>query len=291
MYQQVQRFVSAFRELEKKEFELSTEQQESWKQLKEKLASPSDSDVDESPHRGLQTIVVTGLYPRTGSSFIASNYAYYHSGKSVTTTLCELPGIFSSYYISLDFEKRASGSEQTNKTLLLQGRKLRIHAQQPRQVEHSNHTDTMSWFYPLLKSTQLLVVDISSHWNSATAAWLMGLADQIWVVVDTDFPRLAQTVFDEPTPSWWLTETSKIRIILNKWPLNSSKGSVWRKVQGTLAIWDERVSIPSVFCCVPPMDEEAVLKTRLAARLYLEMYPNEKELIDQLACLDKGRFL
>lgn len=49
--------------------------------------------------------------------------------------------------------------------------------------------------------------------------------------------------------------------------------------------------MPPIFCCVPSMDEEAVLKTQLEARLYLEMYPNEKELIDQLACLDKGRFL
>lgn len=291
MYQQVQRFVSAFRELEKKEYELSTQQQESWRQLKEKLASSPDPEAEDTAHRRFQTIVVTGLYPRTGSSFIASNYAYYHSGKSVSTTLCELPGVFSSYYISLDFEKRTSGSDQHDRTLLLQGRRLRIHAEHPERLRSIEQAEVMNWFVPLVKNTQLLVVDMSSHWKSEGASWLMGMADQIWVVVDSDFPRLAQTIFSETMPSWWFNNKNKIRIILNKWPLHSSKGSILRKVEGTLSIWDERLPVPAILGCVPSMDAEAVLKAQLAARLYLEMYPTEQELLDQLACLDKGRFL
>lgn len=282
--------MSTFRELEKKEYELSNEQEESWRQLKEKLSA---SSIPETPDQqvGLQTIVVTGLYPRTGSSFIASNYAYYQAGKSVATTLCELPGIFSSYYISLDFEKRTSGSDQTDRSLFLQERRLRINAEHPHRVREVYQTEVMNWFFTQFKQSNLLIVDISSHWQADWVEWLMGMADQIWVVVDTDFPRLTQTVFNESMPSWWMDSKNKIRIILNKWCSNFPKGSILRRVEGTLSLWNEQIAIPEIVGCIPLLDGESIMNAQLAARLYLEMFPDEKELLDQLACLDKGRFI
>jgi hypothetical protein len=289
MYQQLQRFVSTFRNLEKKEYELSNEQEESWRQLKEKLSTHSSEEKIDS-HSGLQTIVVIGLYPRTGSSFIASNYAFYLSGKSISTTLCELPGNISTYYLSLDFEKRTSGFGQDDRTLFLQGRRLRIKAEHPHRKREINQPELMNWFFTQLKNSNLLIVDISSYWKTECASWLMGMADQIWVVIDNDFPRLTQTVFSEAAPTWWKESADKIRIILNKWSPNAARGSVLRKVEGTLSMWNEQLK-PEVSACIPALNGEMVMKTQMEARLFLEMFPDKKELLDELACLDKGRFL
>ncbi|MGE5702726.1 MAG: hypothetical protein ACM32O_09375, partial [Clostridia bacterium] len=233
-------------------------------------------------------------YPRTGASFIASNYAYYLSGKNVSTTLCEIPGVSSYLYVALDFEKRTrGGAGQQEGTLLLQGRRLKIKAANPfHQAGEVTQQDLMQWFFTQFKSTSALIIDASASIQKETTAWLMGMADQIWVVVDPDFPRLSHVVYTENAPSWWKTNADKIRIILNKWHSDySPTGSIIRKIEGTFSIWDQRMKAPEVNGIIPALDGKKIIKAQLEARLYLEMFPEEAELLHELADLDKGRFL
>lgn len=290
MLDKVQKFVSTFRELERKEYQLSNEQEESWRQLKEKLSQVAVNETKPF-QSGMQTIVIAGMYPRAGSSFLAGNYAYFLARNEISTTLCEFPFMLSYYYFSLDFERRVSARERKENTLHLCNRKLRIKANHPLSRQDISQTDAMQWFLTNHKNTSVLIIDISSHWRNELASWIMQMADQIWFVIDSDFPRLSQTVLATGTPDFWKANIHKIQIILNKWCDSKVQSKIARMIEGTVSLWDEHMTSPLVTGCIPSVDGQKVRTSHMEACLLLELFPDQEDLLKEFAGLDKGRFL
>ncbi len=289
MFQHLQKFVTTFRELEKKEPLRSQEEEEQWKQLKEKLSAAEVHAVVEH-QQYMKSIAVASLYPRVGASFIASNFAFYEAARSIRTTLCENPIEQSYFYFALDCERRKPVSRNNEKIMWLMNQSLQIKVTPPYESQVYSQAEAMNWFFTNQKHCSFFILDFSSHWRGELASWLFEMVDQIWFVIDPDFPRLSQTIFAEEAPENWKKNLHKISIIANKWNEDVAARGVIKRIEGTLSQWDEQNKL-KVGASVPRIDANKLSRAQLAARIFLEMYPDEGEFLDQLSHLEKGRVL
>jgi len=291
MFQKVNRFVNQFRELEKQEFSLTEEEEKRWRSLKEKLSSPTADGPNLSHYRRL--IVFAGLYPRVGTSFLASNLAYYLAGKGTPTTLCELPRTVSHYYFALDFERRAhpDPKETTKYQLLMQNNQLKIHVDTTFQKRNPSHVDITNWLLMVTKDSPCVVVDLSSQWDHPLAEPVLEIMDEMWMVIDGDVSRLTQLMLSQSPPPTWQSKSAKVKLLANRWSPYLSRMDNRQKVEGTLSLWDELAEQRKLAAFVPHIDSEKVSRAQSKACLLLEMYPEECKWFEAIARTEKGRVL
>ncbi|MDA5110551.1 hypothetical protein [Brevibacillus thermoruber] len=290
MFQQVNRFVTQFRELEKREYARSREEERLWQSLKDKLSA---SPTEEQPSAVRRCIAVTGLYAQAGASFLAGNASFLLAGSGVSVTLCELPGTASYYYFALDCERRAHHrfKNSSASVLLMQSNHLRILVDTPLSNESSTPTDTADWLLRMSKESATVVIDLSSRWKEEQAVRVMDLADEIWVVFDSDLARFTRLFLTEEPPSWWEKHGDKIRLIANKWNEYLSRSAVMKKVEGTVSLWNGERFGPGIDAVVPLIDSEKTAIAHTKASLLLELYPEEEHRFQSLLHSEKGRML
>lgn len=288
MFEQMKQFVSAFRELEKQQPVLTQTEKEHWEKLREKLSRPSPPE--RSAHPSTRKIVaVASFYPQAGASFLASNFAFHQAGNDIQTILCELPGIISYYYFALDSGRRAVQEKVQDgthsKLINLHRGMLRIKVTASLETRSISHKEWTNWVLANQKEASLVVIDLSSHWQGDLADWIMQLADEVWFVLDSDFPRLTRLLLTESPPPVWTENDQKVKIIANKWNERLSKESVRRRMEGTLSLWDSDQKGRKIDAYMPILNGEKVSMTQLEASLYLEKYPEEGRLFEPLAYL------
>jgi len=290
-FHQMNRFITRFRDLEQRGLQQTPEEERQWNTLRDKLATPQgEEDHHAVIHR--RCIAVTSLYAQAGASFIASNVAYAWAGKNIPVTLGELPGPTSYFYFALDYERRVN--RQTNPytsapLLLIQNNRLRIQIDPPLQPNKPSHFDAAHWLLRTCKESPLVVIDVSSHWREAEAEQIFELADEIWVVLDTDLARLTRMLLVESAPAWWITERRKIKWIANKWNQQLSRSSVMKKISGTLSLWNPESGPVEVEYIVPLINGEKVGDAHVKASLLLEQFPEEELEFQSLIHSYKGR--
>lgn len=291
MFQKVSRFVSHFRELEKQEFPQTQEEEQRWQSLKEKLSTPVLEEQIYPVSRRM--IAVAGLYPRAGASFLASNVAYFLAEKGVPTTLCEMPGDVSYYYFALDFERRAHADprDPTQKSLLLQSNLLKIKVDSSLQRRTPAEIDITNWLFVVSKDSPYVIFDLSSRWMEEPASRIMELADEIWLVFDSDVACLTRLFLSETPPEAWYRKASKIKLIANKWNPHLSRSGIMKRVEGTISLWDHEQEKRDIDMTFPLIDSEKVSTAQSKASLLLEMYPEEGRWFEPLVFTEKGRML
>lgn len=290
MFHQVSRFVSRFRDLEQQEFAHTSEEERQWRLLKEKLAATHTVEQQEATIR--KCIAVTSLYPQAGASFVAGNIAYAWAGQGIPVTLCEMPTQTSYFYFALDYERRVRSFKNLSPTslLLMQNNQLRIQIDTPfHSQQESSRMDIANWILRLSKDSSIVLIDVSSYWNHREARQIFELADEVWVVFDTDIARLTRLCLVEPTPGWWVAEKSKLRFIANKWNTHLSRSSVMKKVEGTLSLWGP--SVPQIDYQIARVDEEKAAMAHVKANFLLELFPEEESQFQSLIYAHKGRVL
>ncbi|MED4586602.1 hypothetical protein P9578_28000 [Brevibacillus choshinensis] len=293
MFHQMNRFVSRFRDLEQQEFSHTREEEQRWKMLKDKLsASPAAEEQPLSFSRSC--IAVTSLYSQAGASFIAANVAYAWAGKGIPVTLTEMPNAISYLYFALDYERRIhrQANPYTSAPLLLmQNNHLRIQIDPPLEHNKSSHIDLAHWLLRTCKDSPVVVIDVSSRWKENEAKQIFELADEIWVVFDTDLARLTRLFLVESAPLWWTTERSKIKLIANKWTQHLSRSSVMKKIEGTLSLWNLEHGPVEVECTLPLMNSEKIGDAQAKGSLLLEHFSEEERDFLPLIHTYKGRVL
>lgn len=291
MFHKVNRFVSQFRELEKQEFSMTQEEENRWHSLKEKLSSPVIEEQNLSRYRRM--IAFAGLYPRVGTSFLASNLAFYLAGKGIPTTLCELPGNVSHYYFALDFERRAHSDpkESTNKLLLMQNNLLKIKVDASFQKRNPSQMDITNWLLMVSKDSPCVIFDLSSLWTEEQAGPVLELVDEIWMVIDSDVARLTRLFLSQNSPTAWNSKGDKVKLIANKWNPYLSDTNNMKKVEGTISLWDELEQRREISATFPLIDSEKVSRAQSKASLLLEMYPEEGRWFEAIAITEKGMVL
>lgn len=291
MYQQVNRFVSHFRQLEKQEVTLTKEEERRWKSLKEKLAA--SPPADEQPYIPVfrRYIAVVSLYPQAGASFVASNFAYVQAGKGIPTTLCELPNDVSYFYFALDYERRAHHhlKDSTEKVLLLQNNLLHIRVDASLHKPSHSQPDIVDWFFSTSKETPCIIIDLSSRWRGDLAKRILDLADEIWIVFDSDLARLTRLCLVEEPPEWWNQLCKKIRLIANRWNSRLSRHTILKRVEGTLSLWNHTHLIRNIDVTIPQIDGEKVAEAHAKACILSEIYPEVERWFDVPALAGKGR--
>ncbi|MEJ8547131.1 hypothetical protein [Brevibacillus borstelensis] len=287
MFQHVSRFVSQFRELEKKDLVRTNEEERRLEELKEKLTS---LQAEEPRRQNRRCIAVLSLYPQAGASFLAGNVAYAMAGSGTNVTLCELPGTNSYLYFALDFERRADQPAQTqlSSTLYMQNDCLRIHVDTPLKNKNSSH-EAADLLFRLSKESSTVLIDISSSWKDRQMDRLLEMIDEIWVVFDSDIARLTRMILTEKPPSWWFGNYSKIRMIANKWNEKWNRSAIMKKVSGTLSLWNEGHAA-FVSAVIPLFDGDKTFAAHSKAMLLLEQYPDEETCFSSLLH-EKGRGL
>jgi hypothetical protein len=292
MFQQVNRFVSHFRQLEKQEFTLTQEEEQRWRSLKEKLAA-SPPSVEPVGPLFRSYIAVISLYPQGGASFVSTNFAYAQAGKGVPTTLCEMPDDVSYLYFALDCERRAHHNlkDSTGKLLLLQNNLLRIKVDASLRKPLLSQTDIIDWFLGASKDTPCFIIDLSSRWRGEAARRILELADEIWVVFDADLARLTRLFLTEEPPAWWGNMGEKIRLIANKWNNRLLRPGILKRVEGTLSLWNHGHFIRSIDVTIPQIDGEKVATAQSKACILSELYPDEARWFDVPVLAGKGRML
>lgn len=289
MFQQVNRFVSQFRELEKREISRTQDEERLLRALKEKLTT-ADETAD-APRQTQRSIAILCLYPQAGASFLAGNIAFALAGKGISVSLGELPGTISYTYFALDVERRVTDStpHSTAPTsiLLMQDNCLRIHVEAPmttnQVITENDHAD---WLFRLSKESSIVLVDLSSSWRVKQVDRLLGLVDEIWVVIDTDLARLTRTIVTEEPPGWWRNHYFRIKIIANKWSEKWNRSAIMKKVEGTLSLWNEENPV-HVDQVVPLFDGEKTFSAHSKAKLFLEQYPEEESGLASLLSFQK----
>jgi hypothetical protein len=292
MFQQVNRFVSHFRQLEKQEFTLTQEEEQLWRSLREKLAASAPLDEPFAPvFRSY--IAVISLYPQGGASFVSSNFAYVQAGKGIPTTLCEMPDDVSYFYFALDFERRAHHNlkDSAGKLLLLQNNLLRIKVDTSLCKPSVSQTDIVDWFLSASKETPCLIIDLSSRWRGELARRILELADEIWVVFDSDLARLTRLFLAEEPPAWWGSMGEKIRLIANKWNSRLLRPGILKRVEGTLSLWNRDHFIRNIDATIPQIDGEKVAIAQSKACILSEIYSEEARWFDVPVLAGKGRML
>ncbi|MGF9797970.1 hypothetical protein [Brevibacillus agri] len=290
MFHQMSRFVSKFRDLEQQEFTHTSEEERQWRLLKEKLASPHTVEQQEAIIR--KCIAVTSLYPQAGASFVAGNIAYAWAGQGIPVTLCEMPNQTSYFYFALDYERRVRSLKNFSPTslLLMQNNQLRIQIDTPfHGQQESSRMDIANWILRVSKDSPIVFIDISSHWNQSEARQIFEIADEVWVVFDTDIARLTRLFLVETAPSWWVTEKSKLRFIANKWNSHFARSTVMKKVKGTLSLWGQ--TFPQIDYQIPLVDEEKAAMAHVKANFLLELFPEQESEFQSLIYAHKGRVL
>jgi hypothetical protein len=291
MFHQVNRFVSHFRQLEKQQFTLTKEEEKRWKSLKEKLAA--SPPADEQPYIPVfrSYIAVVSLYPQAGASFVASNFAYVQAGKGIPTTLCEMPGDVSYFYFALDYERRAHHNlkDSTGKVLLLQNNLLRIKVDASLHKQSHSQTDIVDWFFSASKETPCLIIDLSSRWRGDLARRILDLADEIWVVFDSDLARLTRLCLVEEPPAWWNQLCKKIRLIANRWNSRLLRHTILKRVEGTLSLWNHDHFLRNIDVTIPQIDGEKVADAHSKASILSEIYPEDERWFDVPVLAGKGR--
>jgi len=273
MFQQVNRFVSKFRELEQRDLIRTTEEERRLEELKEKLTSVA---IEGTRRQDRRCIAVLSLYPQAGASFLAGNVAFAMAGSGSAVTLCELPGTSSYLYFALDFERRAhqAAQEDLSSTLYMQNDCLRIHVDTPLKNKDSC-SDAVDWLFRLSKESSTVLIDISSSWKNHQIERLLTMLDEIWVVFDSDIARLTRMILTEKAPSWWKGNQSKIRMIANKWNEKWNRTAIMKKVAGTLSLWNEGNSA-QVHTVIPLFDGDKTFAAHSKAMLLLEQFPEEE---------------
>ncbi|GAA4721485.1 hypothetical protein [Brevibacillus fulvus] len=286
MFNQVKQFVDQFRELEKQGMALTEAEQDTWKRLKEKLTAASDKQFDQ-PHRSIKRVIaIASFYPQAGASFLAGNFSYCQAEKSLQTVLCELPEQHSYFYFALDSESRSTRkpgavTSQEQEIRLLNGR-LRVRVFQPEPTNYNSALpELMNWFLQNSRDPELLIIDLSSHWRGEAAEWIMGVADEVWFVLDADFSRLSRLVLTESPPAVWKEGNEKIKVIANRWNAALSDHKIIRKIEGTLSFWSSEPK--GIHAVMPHFEACKVSEAQLAAQLFLERYPDESVHFDKLA--------
>jgi hypothetical protein len=290
-FHKVNRFVSHFRELEKQAYSLTKEEEQSWQALKEKLSASVPEEQRFPVSRRI--IAIAGLYPRAGASFLAGNFAYYLAGKGIPTTLCEMPGIVSYYYFALDFERRAHQDlkDSAEKMLLLQNNLLRIKVDASLQKQNPSQMDITNWLLLVSKDSPCVIFDLSSYWTEESVHRIMALADEIWLVFDSDVARLTSLFLSEKAPKAWKSMADKIRIIANKWNPHLARSGVMKRVEGTVSLWDEEHQKREIDATFPLIDSQKVSIAQSKASLLLEVHPEEGKWFESLVFTEKGRML
>lgn len=293
MFHQMNHFVSRFRDLEQKEFSHTGEEEQQWKMLKDKLAAPSQIE-DQPLHFNRSCIAVTSLYAQAGASFLAANVAYAWAGKGIPVTLAEMPNAVSYLYFALDYERRVQrlANPYTSAPLLLmQNNHLRIQIDPPSEQNKTSYIDPAHWLLRTCKESPVVVIDVSSRWKENEAKQIFELADEIWVVFDTDLARLTRMFLVESAPSWWTTERSKIKLIANKWNRQLSRSSVMKRIEGTLSLWNLESGPVEVEFTLPLMNSEKVGDAQAKGNLLLEHFAEEEHAFLPLIHTYKGRVL
>lgn len=291
MYHQMNRFVSRFRDLERKDFTPTGEEERQWKVLKDKLALPQVAEQLETINR--KCIAVTSLYVQAGSSFVAGNIAYAWAEKGIPVTLCELPDTNSYYYFALDYERRTNQqvNDASTSLLLMQNNHLRIQIEPPLyHQQKATTTDIANWLLRVSKVSPIVLIDVSSRWTYESKQ-IFEMADEIWVVFDADLARLTRLFLTEKAPAWWTTEKNKLKFIANKWNSQLSRSSVLKKVEGTLSLWNVEPSPIKVDYTLPLIDGEKTATAHSKGNLLLEFFPDEVSEFQSLIHAYKGRML
>lgn len=291
MFDQVNRFVSRFRDLEQQEFHHSREEEKRWKLLKEKLAAAQPIE-EVQPAFSRKCIVVTSLYEQAGASFIAGNVAYALASQGRFVTLCEYPGSSSYFYFALDFERRVKSQNSNDSSasmLLLQNNHLRIQIDPPFSHIPTSSIDTADWLLRTSKESPLVVIDLSSRWREPEAKRIFDLADEIWVVFDADIARLTRLFLMEAAPTWWHTAGKRMRYIANRWNDCLSRSSMMKRVEGTLSLWGGESKSIDISATLPYFDGDKSAMAHVKGSLLLELYPEEEEKFQSLLYACKGR--
>jgi hypothetical protein len=292
MFEQMSRFVTRFRDLEQREFVQTHEEERRWNELKEKL-STTQLDEPQQPY-SRRCIAVTSLYSQAGSSFVAANAACTWASRGTPVTLCELPGTPSYFYFALDYERRANQQAgfSTTPQLLLQDRLLRIQIDPPLHEKQHFQLDIADWLLRASKDSSFVIIDVSSRWNEAGAQRIFELADEIWIVFDTDLARLTRLFLMEKPPQWWFLQKQKRRLIANKWNHLLTRSQTKKRVEGTLSLWEEHDSTAVyIDAALPLLDPEKIALAHVKANLLAELFPEETEHFQRLVHSCKGRVL
>lgn len=280
MNRELQRFVTVFRELEQKQYSCTSEELHHFEAIKHKLTFlPYTHSTNFISQR---SIAIASLYPQAGSSFIASNVAVSQANKRVKTTLCELPTITPYYYFALDCERR--GLEQSNETIipLVRG-DLKVKPVIPfSKLDPLSQNDITSWYLRNHKECSLLIIDISHQWRSEMSSWICKWVDEIWLVVDTNFPRITSFVLTDEASLLWEEHRAKIRIIANRWSPFLSKMDACKKLEGTLSLWNAISVFPKIKWFMPMHDSEKNSISQMRGKFLLECYPEEGEAFEEL---------
>lgn len=288
MFEQMKQFVSTFRELEKQQPALTDTEMANWEKLREKLSRtpPPDRGVRSANRR---IIVVASFYPQAGASFLAGNFAFLQGGNDIPTILCEPPGSLSYYYFALDSERRSVRAQEQDgvksKQIDLHDGMLQVKVTASLEKQAVSQREWTSWILANQKEASLLIIDLSSEWRGEMANWVMQLADEIWFVLDADFPRLTRLLLTESPPPVWNEADGKVKIIANRWNQRLAKQSVLKRLEGTLSLWDLNQQGRKIDACVPQVNGEKVSFSQLEASFYLEKYPEEAAVFEHLANL------
>ncbi|WP_126424724.1 hypothetical protein [Brevibacillus marinus] len=289
MRKDVQQFVAKFRQLEAQTFSMTAEEQHFLQLLKERLADAPRETVSPDYHHVPRTIAVASLYAQAGASFVASNAAVFFASRQIPTTLCEIPTEISYYYFALDSERRGKpvvppqpGLQQDTRLILLEQGFLRVWVTVPAAVKRISQTDLVNWFVSWRRDAPLLFIDLSSHWRAEEARWIADWSDEVWLVFDSDLPRLTRQLIAEPLPAIWQNNQQKIRLIANKWNGELERTSVRKKVEGTLALWGEGIAPNGATVYLPAFDSAEISAAQLKGKLLLEMFAEHAKWFEPL---------
>ena len=279
MKNDLNKFVQVFRELEHKEFIPSVEEERKLDALKQKLISTQQASLSNDFIQ--RTIAIASLYSQAGSSFIASNLAYYHACNQIQTTLCELPSISPYYYFALDFAKRGHSSKSGMIIPLKQGL-LRVKPTLPLTSHQLSQAELTNWFVQNHKECSLLIIDISDAWQNQQAIQVGEWADEIWFVLDDNIPRLASLIMSGEVPNIWAIYGDKVRLIANKWNDRLNRAGAIKQVEGTLSLWNPDRKRPCIDIVMPLLDRKKISHCHLEGRVLLERYTEELEVFEPI---------
>ncbi|WP_019123118.1 hypothetical protein [Brevibacillus massiliensis] len=291
MFREVQHFLNHFRELEKKQFTQTKEEERQWIDLKNKLTVTGSHTAASAEQTFRRVIAVCSLFPQAGASFLAANYAFCQASRGVYTTLCEHPERISYYYFALDGERRgkaspSAASNQIEKSVELKDGLLRVKMKPPyAQNESMGQAEIASWYLANSKESALLIIDLSSNWHTEVAALIAEWADELWFVLDTDLPRITCLIATEEIPPLWKKYSDKIHLIANKWNAGLDRSSVVKRLEGTLSLWTgSKQSRISAF--IPLIDPVKVSTVQSSGKLLLEQFPGCSESFQPLLVLE-----
>ncbi|WP_232699074.1 hypothetical protein [Brevibacillus daliensis] len=269
------------------QYSTTVEEQEQWQQLKQKLVQPS---IGIEPEQASKVIIIINLYHSAGASFIASNYAWLESQKKLTT-LCEHPLYPSYYYFALDIENRKYRTESTSheifsstKTAVIEeGRLLIPVTHLPDKLRlNKSHAELLSWFFTWQKQSTLLVLDLSSNWKEEGMELILQWADEVWIVLDTNFPRLAQLMATEAPPPFWQKIQHKSKYVINRWNTYFDTKKMRNKVLGTLSLWNNGNDRDLYLIFIQQVCAEHLGRSQLEGKIYCEAFPQNSEVFEPL---------